>query len=148
MKYIICDLDGTLSLTEHRQYFLDKKPADWDGFFLACGDDSPNWPVIYTIAALYDYFESDGEVNIVIFSGRSDIALDATRMWLAEFEVKHHELRMRKQGDFTPDDVLKQQWLDEIGKENVLFCIDDRQKVVDMWREQGLACFQVAAGDF
>ena len=30
-----------------------------------------------------------------------------------------------------------------------LFCVaDDRQKVVDMWREIGLTCFQVAPGDF
>ena len=148
MKHIICDLDGTLSLTDHRQHFLEKDPADWDGFFLACGDDLPNWPVIYVLAALYEYFEASGEARISIFSGRSDIALDITRMWLAEFEVKYHDLKMRKQGDFTPDNELKQQWLEEIGQENVLFCIDDRQKVVDMWRQQGLTCFQVASGNF
>jgi hypothetical protein len=26
--------------------------------------------------------------------------------------------------------------------------VDDRQKVVDMWRAEGLTCFQVAPGDF
>jgi hypothetical protein len=32
---------------------------------------------------------------------------------------------------------------------NDVFCVvDDRQKVVDMWRENGLTCFQVAPGDF
>ena len=29
-------------------------------------------------------------------------------------------------------DVLKQNWLDDIGKDNVLCTFDDRQKVVDM----------------
>lgn len=148
MKYIVCDLDGTLSLTEHRQHFLDQSPPDWDGFFMACGDDLPNWPVVETVRALSDYYENSDEARIVIFSGRSDKAKDITRMWLAEFSVPYHKLRMRQDGDFTPDDQLKQQWLDEIGAENVLFCIDDRQKVVDMWRKQGLTCFQVAAGDF
>ena len=32
------------------------------------------------------------------------------------------------------DDILKKDWLDDIGKDNVLCTFDDRQKVVDMWR--------------
>ena len=40
---------------------------------------------------------------------------------------------MRPVKDFTPDDVLKQDWLNDIGKDNVLFAFDDRNKVVDMW---------------
>ena len=55
---------------------------------------------------------------------------------------------MRPLKDFTPDDVLKQLWLDNIGKDNVLCTFDDRKKVVDMWRNNGITCFQVADGDF
>jgi hypothetical protein len=51
-----------------------------------------------------------------------------------------------------PDDKLKQFWLDdlfpELDKNNILCIFDDRQKVVDMWRKNGLICFQVAPGDF
>ena len=35
-----------------------------------------------------------------------------------------------------------------IGKENIVGVFDDRQKVVDMWRKNGLTCFQVADGNF
>ena len=35
-----------------------------------------------------------------------------------------------------------------IGKDNVAMVFDDRQQVVDMWRYNGLTCFQVADGDF
>jgi hypothetical protein len=48
-----------------------------------------------------------------------------------------------------PDDALKQHWLDNsIGADNVFAVFDDRQQVVDMWRDNGLTVFQVAEGDF
>ena len=51
-----------------------------------------------------------------------------------------------------PDEVLKKKMLLEfVGDEwrSEVFCVfDDRQKVVDMWRDLGLTCFQVAPGDF
>ena len=64
-------------------------------------------------------------------------------------------LKMRPtkgQDAFTPDDQLKQMWLDDfadnVGKDNILGVFDDRNKVVDMWRKNGLTCFQVADGNF
>ena len=35
-----------------------------------------------------------------------------------------------------------------IGVDNVDMVFDDRQQVVDMWRANGLTCFQVAEGNF
>ena len=56
---------------------------------------------------------------------------------------------MRPQNQlYLPDNDLKQGWLDTIGKDNVAMVFDDRQQVVDMWRQNGLTCFQVADGDF
>ena len=49
---------------------------------------------------------------------------------------------------YISDVELKQKWLNEIGKENVLCVFDDRTKVVEMWRKNGLSCFQVSNGDF
>ncbi len=148
MKQIICDLDGTLALCEHRIHFVRQERPDWDAFFLACDADDPNWPVINTLRALADYHDAKGDAQITIFSGRSDMVKKQTQTWLAEYLVPHQHLRMRSQGDFRPDDIVKREWLLEIGVENVLFTIDDRQSVVDMWRSMGLTCFQVAPGDF
>ena len=48
-----------------------------------------------------------------------------------------------------PDEKLKLQWLSDMDwKDNVEMVFDDRQKVVDMWREIGLTCMQVAPGNF
>lgn len=59
-------------------------------------------------------------------------------------------LRMRREGDYTADDKLKSDWLEDVrsnGRDlDVVY--DDRQKVVDMWSREGVPCFQVAPGDF
>ena len=49
-----------------------------------------------------------------------------------------------------PDDDLKQNWLDSLfsNKDDIFAVFDDRQKVVDMWRNNGLNVFQVADGNF
>ena len=40
-------------------------------------------------------------------------------------------------------------WMDDNDDYDDVFAVfDDRQQVVDMWRQNGLTCFQVADGDF
>ena len=85
----------------------------------------------------------------MILSGRSDVTHQATRDWLNKHGVWFDTLTMRTQHfRFTKDSDLKQMWLDSIGKDNVAMVFDDRQQVVDMWRQNGLTCFQVADGNF
>jgi len=58
---------------------------------------------------------------------------------------------MRRSGDFTPDDVLKKQWLDSMlpeDRERLVCVFDDRDRVVKMWRDNGVTCLQVAPGEF
>jgi hypothetical protein len=57
---------------------------------------------------------------------------------------------MREAGDKRPDDAVKRRMLRraaKLGKRpDVIF--DDRDRVVKMWRSEGIPCFQVAPGDF
>ena len=146
-KIVIFDLDGTLALIDDRRKFCTKPNGklDWDKFFDPnnISMDKPNLPVIKMAQSL----ASDG-FQIVIFSGRSVSTWDATTKWLSKNKVLFHKLLMRPIKDFTPDDVLKQNWLNDIGKDNVLCTFDDRNKFVDMWRNNGITCFQVADGNF
>jgi hypothetical protein len=51
----------------------------------------------------------------------------------------------------TPDDVLKRQWFDAMlrdDRERLVATFDDRDRVVKMWRDAGVTCFQVAPGEF
>ncbi len=49
---------------------------------------------------------------------------------------------------FVDDAELKREWLHELGKDSVFLVVDDRKKVVDMWRKEGMDVWQVAEGDF
>jgi hypothetical protein len=57
---------------------------------------------------------------------------------------------MRKTDDNRKDCIVKKEIYETFIKDkyNVLFVMDDRNQVVNMWREQGLTCFQVADGNF
>ena len=146
-KKVIFDLDGTLALIDDRRKISTKPNGkmDWDKFFdpKNISLDKPNIPVIKMAQSL-----SDSGFQIVIFSGRSKGTIDATKLWLSQNNVPWSRLFMRPIKDFTPDDVLKQNWLNDIGKDDVLCTFDDRNKVVDMWRNNGITCFQVADGNF
>lgn len=148
----IYDLDGTLALIDHRKHHIaDKKSPRWDLFYKACVDDEKNIPVIATMAALMK-----NGADAWVFSGRSDEVRAETIEWLhvnTPFSRLHCQLglEMRKEGDSTPDDVLKKGWLDAMFPEDrarLVAVFDDRDKVCKMWRANGVTCFQVAPGDF
>ena len=146
-KIVIFDLDGTLALIDKRRALATKDgKMDW-GIFQdpdMIDLDLPNQPVINMAQMLH----SQG-FQIWILSGRSDVTADATFNWLEDNAVPFHNIKMRPQKHlFMADNDLKQMWLDSIGVDNVAMVFDDRNQVVDMWRQNGLTCFQVADGDF
>ncbi len=151
---VIFDLDGTLALIDDRRALAtkDNGKMDWDVFFDPANIslDLPNHPVIQMAQTL----DKQG-YKIVIFSGRSKATKDATAKWLSDNKVPFNVMKMRPTGHpwaFMPDDKLKKHWLDDIfkgdQKDRILCIFDDRTKVVNMWRDNGLTCFQVAPGDF
>ncbi len=140
---VIFDLDGTLCDCEHRLHHLSKQKKDWDAFHSACALDSPNTPLVRLLKLLKDTGHT-----IAICSGRPDTYQDITRAWLAKYAGTDFQLYMRKAGDHRPDTIVKREMLRKIGKDNVLFVIDDRKSVVDMWRSEGLLCLQCAEGNF
>lgn len=155
----IFDLDGTLALIDHRRHFVEGEKKDWRAFFAACVDDKPNIPVIRTLQAL-----RKSGADIWIWSARSDEVQAETEQWL----YKHGCLKstmflhwepfrppeafmMRKEGDFTPDVDLKfgwLAWLEPPERDRLTAVFDDRDAVVEMWRANGVPCFQVAKGNF
>lgn len=150
---IIFDLDGTLADCEHRRHFVDPNSAelgyaqkwkpDWDSFYEACDKDIPIIPVIEMARSLHrwDYYAK--QENLHIWSGRSLSVLDKTEKWLDKWGVTFIGLKMRPIGDSTPDDVLKERWLDEALAEGytIDYVFDDRPKVVRMWRRRGIFVF-------
>jgi len=166
-KTVIFDLDGTLANIDVRR---DKslKPngkLDWE-IFAAPNSimdwDTPNEPVI----KMAQMFAKEG-FKIVIFSGRNDRGFVATNHWLTKHNVPHDLLVLRPdkfkanswpiadgnpatdEMRFMPDEILKKKMLDTfVDIDDVFLVVDDRDKVVKMWRDLGLNTFQVAPGDF
>ena len=147
---IIFDLDGTLALIDKRREVSTKPNGklDWGKFFNSTNIklDEPNLPVI-KMAQLF----SEQGFNIVILSGRSNKTETATRSWLSKNKVPFNKLIMRNSetNHFTPDWVLKKNMLDEnLDINDVFLVVDDRDRVVKLWRSLGLTTFQVAEGNF
>ena len=150
-KIVIFDLDGTIANIDKRRSLAKSwvnNKIDWDIFLdpnIIKDFDVPNMPVV----RIADMFAKQ-DYTIYIMSGRSDATFQTTVDWLSDYGVPYDVLIMRpKKYLYIKDSVLKQKWLDDLGiKDDVFAVFDDRNQVVDMWRKNGLTCFQVADGDF
>ena len=144
----IFDLDGTLADVNHRRYLVEGETKHFEKFNKLCLADTLNKDVA-RIA-----FWIGSKADIYIFSGRSETVRDETEHGLGLHPIPYAELFMRAEGDYRPDDVIKKEMLVQcfgsvdVAVERVAGVFDDRDKVVKMWREVGITCFQVADGDF
>ena len=141
----LCDIDGTLALRG------DRSPYDWS----RVGEDAPNKAVITVARALA------ARSSLIFMSGRMEQCREQTRMWLHTYlcerkgagivELCRYPLLMRKDGDNRPDQIIKRELYERhvVGLFEVEGVLDDRDRVVKMWREElGLTCLQVAPGNF
>lgn len=143
-KAIIVDLDGTLADITHRRHFLEGEKKDWKNFSRNVIRDELNvWCREIILRMAPDH-------EILLVSGRGEELREETESWLTQHSVPYQALYMRRRGDHRDDTVVKREIFEEkIRPEHeVLFAIDDRAKVVRMWREAGVVCLQCDWGDF
>lgn|SRR3990167_2505416 len=146
-RAIIVDLDGTLANCTHRLHYIKKKKKDWGGFYSEVSKDKVNeW-----CKAILSRFEMDlHNTAILIVTGRRDTTREDTIIWLDKNKIPYDELFMREYDDFRDDAIIKEElYKTEIkDKYSVLFVLEDRKRVVDMWRRLGLTVLQCAEGDY
>jgi predicted kinase len=154
-KAIMVDLDGTLALIDGRSPY-DATDCDLK--------DKPNWPVIETVLAMHA-----AGYKIIFMSGRDQKYRPETVrfiekycVWLVSADGREtkpipYELHMRgetapdpEKMDMRKDSIIKRELFDAFiaGKYYITLVLDDRNQVVEGWREMGLTCFQVAEGNF
>lgn len=148
---------------------------NWPAFYDACDYDTPIEPVIRMFRyQMTRYTSSDQKINWQIWSGRYESVRKKTEDWLDKYIITlgfgPDRLKMRPIGDNTPDDVLKERWLDEYlasmwpklpppeqGKDKVFyrkdpinFVFDSDPKSIAMWRRRGVFVFNCAqsTGEF
>lgn len=133
---VMCDIDGTLALRGDR--------GAYD--FTRCEEDLLN---VSVRGALRSFRGADGDV-IVLLSGRGEEHRSQTEAWLRAHEVPYDELWMRAAGDHRRDDVVKAELFDRHVRHRfaVRVSLDDRDRVVAVWRRMGLPTWQVNYGNF
>jgi hypothetical protein len=133
---VACDLDGTLA--EHN----GRSPYDVH----LCASDI----LVPHIADILCAMRHDGH-RIIFCSGRSEKYRALTEQWLADNGMAiYDELLMRPDGDERRDSIIKLELHDKHIRDqyNVLCVLDDRDRVINTWRNLGYPCLQVAPGDF
>ncbi|RPI89622.1 MAG: polynucleotide kinase [Chloroflexi bacterium] len=142
-EIVIFDIDGTLADVSERIHHVKKKPRDWNAFFAGMAQDK----AIHSMVRLCNVLHASG-IRIILCSGRSEEHRDETVKWLSEKGVRYHDLLLRKDQDRRSDTVVKREMLAAIDKSLILFVVEDRSRVVEMWRSEGLVCLQCAPGEF
>lgn len=142
---VIVDFDGTLSDPKHREHYVLSRPKMWKEFFEAAEDDELNEWCLEIINSM-----RDRGFAVLLLTGRPEWMRELSSKWLERYKVPYDMLFMRANDDFRDDPVFKWELFKTQIKPdyNVLFVLEDRQRVVDMWREHHITCLQCAVGDF
>lgn len=90
----------------------------------------------------------DGRINLLKARHKSRNEEPWLKDWNYNYECLG--LLMRPDDDNRSDAIVKEEiYLNQIKPHySVFMVLDDRNKVVEMWREHGLVCHQVADGNF
>lgn len=150
---IICDLDGTLAIAPDGESWYNR---DFTKDILV----EPVYKMIQALIGVRYFTDEKGQElgeyypHLILLSGRSEKYRDMTETWLNSLNprLRCHvdgeiglNLFMRKDWDNRADEIVKRELYEQhiLGKYNVKFIVDDRPKVVRMWRSLGLFTFDV-----
>jgi len=139
---VVFDIDGVLADAASRQHFLDGPRPDWEAFFAASGDD----PLVDEVAALLGLL--DASLAIVLLTARPSRIGAVTIGWLGRHDLRWDLLVMRREGDYRPARRFKESAVREIRDHglDLKLCLEDDQRNVEMFREEGLPTIYVHSG--
>lgn len=137
-RAIIVDIDGTIA------HHNGRNPYDTTRYH----EDTVDEAVQLVLSAWMDY--SNNSDSVIIMSGRDEAYREVTEEWLRVNGVYWDFFYMRPEGDVRNDAIVKNELFEKYvaGFFNIDFVLDDRQRVVDMYRSKGLKVLQVDYGNF
>lgn len=151
---VIFDLDGTLADVRHRLHYIKPDPAvdpvtgkkvkrRFDLFHSSCIHDG----VIEPVAYFYRKFVADPDVTVIALSGRATSAYDKTVDWFRNNNLSLPDEILLKTGDqYMPDVVQKRLQADRLEEKYgrvIDMVFEDRDRVVQMWKDRGTFVFNV-----
>ena len=139
-KCVVFDLDGTLCDVTHRLKYIQSFPKQRELFHSSCIGDGVN----HRVFELYELFRNSG-YSMVLLTCRPKKYEHLTKEWLDSNGVKYDmlissdkkELTDAKAKRFYKENVIEPEY-------EIAFAVDDRKSVIDMWREIGITCLDVA----
>lgn len=158
-RAIIFDVDGTLADISHRLHFIESSPKDWNSFFDAMKNDKPIERMRLVCNSLVNLQNCSHALGIdepfcVVFcTGRPFSHHDVTEHWL-QYNILPPGTKpliyMRRTGDKRKDEVVKEEMIEAMREDGLepYLAFEDRERVVAMWRRNGIPCCQVADGKF
>jgi acid phosphatase class B len=147
---VIFDIDGTVANIDHRLHLIEKSAdrpvVSWDNFFAEMHLDG-----------LYDYAKDIVDIcrmrqyAILFVTGRGEEYREKTEKWLFEnlrLYPMQYTMFMRPTGDHMQDDHMKEGILNReiLPHYNIRFVLEDRMRVVQMYRKNGLRVLHVEDG--
>lgn len=141
---VIIDVDGTVFNCEHRQHHVTKDPKDWEAFFAEIPGDTVIEPIRFIIEAL----DRRDDIHILLASGRGEEHRAVTEKQFEDAKIPYDALYMRPLLDRRDDPIVKKEILWQILADGYtpLFAIDDRKRVIDMWKAEGIFVLAVNGG--
>jgi FMN phosphatase YigB (HAD superfamily) len=144
-KVVVVDLDGTLCNSGHRDHLAQAR--EYDAFNARLVDDLPHDDVKWLLDVISRLPAE--EVQIIALTGRSEKFRKLTLEWFMKHGIAIDDLIMRPEHDYTSDHELKPRMLEEhVARKDVLFILEDRERVVEAWRNLGYNCWQCRVGGY
>lgn len=160
IKTYVFDIDGTIADVSDRLHYVTPPNRDWNTFFDRVIDDKPIWPIIDLVNIISMHCVRDGsddpdrdQYDIVFVTGRPERCREQTVKWMAKYfgsVAFSFSIMMRADGDHRPDHVIKSEIIDQLIDQDceIVFAVDDRDSVVQMYRNRGITCLQCANGNY
>lgn len=127
---------------------------DWKSFNESMIWDTPNEWCANLIRNMIQGCDCERKYFPIFVTGREECWESVTEnqiyAWVNPRRSPCFALHMRPRKDYRPDVEIKREIYEKYIKDkyDVLFCIDDRDCVVKLWRSLGLVCLQCSEGNF
>ena len=117
----------------------------WKSWSAEAPLDTPYWEIVDLVNAAHCI-----GIKVIVATGRMEKHREQTTKWLEDHKIFYDHLYMRDDDDFRDDNILKKEYLDDIRNKgyNPVMVFEDRDRVVDMWRANGIKCLQVQPGAY
>ena len=144
MKYIVIDIDHTISDAAVRDHLISSADMDWDAYHAASINDNP---CLDTIEILDLIAFADKRYSLIGLTTRPEKWRSLTNLWLLRNGVHLDELIMRPDDDYSPSPELKvkliSQFIGNDWKSSIQCVFEDNEKNVAAFKAQGVTVFQV-----